>query len=162
MKDVHDITFKSLMENKTFFVAFFKQYLPAEVFTNINWNTATIFKISGEHIREVFPFDNQAKVRITKDLADIAYIVDMQQGDKTEKAFLSLHVEHQSTPDKLLPLRMAFYIMGMLYEYAKVNHTDKLPHVYSLIFITASKVPTLTKKIFRPCLSRTMTLIHIY
>ena len=72
MKDIHDTTFKSLMENKKFFTAFFKQYLPSQVFNKIDWKTTRIFKISGEHIREVFPFDNDAKVRVTKDLADLS------------------------------------------------------------------------------------------
>ena len=99
MKDVHDITFKSLMESKPFFIAFFKQYLPSEVFNNIDWDSTRIFKISGEHIREVFPFDNAAQVRVTKDLADLAYLVDMKKEGETRKAMITLHVEHQVNPD---------------------------------------------------------------
>ena len=146
MKDVHDITFKSLMQEKKFFQSFFKQYLPAHVAKNIDWSTTQVFNISGEHIREVFPFDHKDKIRVTKDLADLAYIVEMNQNGKKKKTLISLHVEHQSNPDKLLPLRMALYIVGMLYEYAKVNDTDALPQVFSLIYYHGKQSPYPHKK----------------
>ena len=140
MKDLHDITFKSLMSHRTFFKSFFREYLPANVFNDIDWETSQVFNISGEHIREVFPFETQERLRITKDIADLAYIIK-KKGDETEEALITLHVEHQSKPDKLLPLRMGLYIIGMLYEYAKINKTDKLPHVHSIIYYQGKQSP---------------------
>ena len=90
------------------------------MFNDIDWETSQVFNISGEHIREVFPFETQERLRITKDIADLAYIVKKKKGDAIEEALITLHVEHQSKPDKLLPLRMGLYIIGMLYEYAKI------------------------------------------
>ena len=141
MKDLHDITFKSLMSHRDFFKSFFREYLPAHVFNDIDWETAQVFNISGEHIREVFPFETQERLRITKDIADLAYIVKKKKGDEIEEALITLHVEHQSKPDKLLPLRMGLYIIGMLYEYAKINKTDQLPHVHSIIYYQGKQSP---------------------
>ena len=141
MKDIHDITFKSLMHEREFFQGFFKTYLPAKVYQSIDWDSSHVFNISGEHIREVFPFENQKQLRITKDIADLAYIVNRKKDGKSEQALLTLHIEHQNKPDKLLPLRMSLYILGMLYEFAKINKTDKLPHVHAIIYYQGKQSP---------------------
>ncbi len=135
--DVHDHTFKNLMAHKEFFMGFLQTYLPQEIFAQMDWSTAKIFKISGEHLREVFPFDTLKKVKLTKDIGDLSYLLEQKNG---EKALVSIHIEHQSTPDALLPLRMSLYLLGMLYEYAKMNQ-GKLPHLYSLIYYHGTVSP---------------------
>jgi Putative transposase, YhgA-like len=42
MANVHDMTFKKLMQHKPFFLAFFRHYLPETVYETIDWNTSKI------------------------------------------------------------------------------------------------------------------------
>jgi predicted transposase/invertase (TIGR01784 family) len=130
MSDIHDLTFKKLMEHKVFFKAFFKSYLPEEVCISINWDSAKIFKISNEHIREARL--SKAVFNLIKATGDIAYLVEKKNTSK--KVLIYLHTEHQATPDRYIPLRTALYILGVLYEFVRINPKEQLPEVYSVIY----------------------------
>lgn len=135
MSNIHDETFKKLMQHKPFLLAFFKYYLPKKVYGSINWDTCKIFKISGEHIREIFPIDLK-QFNLAKDIGDLSYIV---QKKNKQKALIYLHTEHQSTPDRFIFLRTGLYLLGTLYEYAKMHPKSQLPEVYSVIYYHGAK-----------------------
>lgn len=141
MPSIHDETFKKLMQHKPFLLAFFKQYLPDHIYSEIDWTTQKVFKVSGEHIREIFPIDIK-KFNLSKDIGDLGYLVRKKSN---EQALIYLHTEHQSTPDRYINLRTALYILGMLYEYAKMHPGKKLPVVYSIIYYHGAKVYPYTK-----------------
>lgn len=131
------------MEHKGFFVDFFKHYLPSEVFESINWETARFLKISGEHLRVKDPVMGKL-FNLIKDIGDLAYLVEKK--DSKSKALIYLHVEHQSSPDRFIPLRTALYILGALYEQAQLKPNDPLPEVYSIIYYHGKKpYPYVTK-----------------
>lgn len=88
MSNIHDETFKKLMQHKPFLLGFFKYYLPEKVYESINWDSCKIFKISGEHIREIFPVDLK-KFNLAKDMGDLSYIVQKKTG---ENALIYLRV----------------------------------------------------------------------
>lgn len=131
MADIHDQTFKKLMEHKPFFVDFFEHYLPIEIFSQIDWDSAKVFKISGEHFRATDPSLNKI-FNLIKDIGDLAYLVEKK--NSKARALVYLHVEHQSTPDPLIALRTNLYVLGTLYEYAQMTEEEKLPDVYSIIY----------------------------
>lgn len=76
------------MNHKPFFLAFLKYYLPEQVFQSIDWNSAELFKISGEHIREVFPLDPKA-FNLKKDIGNLAYLA--KKNNKHEKVLVYTH-----------------------------------------------------------------------
>ena len=132
-KDIHDLTIKSLMAHKSFFIGFCDAYLPPEILQQIDWHTAELFHANGEIIRE----KHHEKPGLGKEIADIAYCVRM--GD--DKGLIYVHAEHFSHPKKRLPLTMAHYGLGLLLDYAKANKQSDLPTLIPLVYYHGKQTP---------------------
>ena len=121
MSGIHDNNFKALMEERSFFEPFVKIYLPKELLDKIDWKSICVHKMSGEH--------EEAKTQ--KEFAsDVMYMAKIGQAD----SFIWIHAEHQSTPDKLMGLRIINYQAAELLAYAKQNPKKKLPTIITFIY----------------------------
>ena len=56
-------------------------------------------------------------------------------------AYLTLLVEHQSSPDRMMPFRAHHYQFGLLQSYRKQNPNRLLPAVYTLVFYHGEATP---------------------
>ncbi|MEQ1790244.1 MAG: Rpn family recombination-promoting nuclease/putative transposase [Rickettsiales bacterium] len=56
-----------------------------------------------------------------------------------QSAYLYLIVEHQSTPDVLMPFRMLKYVCNVMDHYVKVTQQKKLPLVYPMVIYHAER-----------------------
>ena len=75
---------------------------------------------------------------LRKLVSDVLY--SAQFHDQKNQAFLYVTVEHQSTPDKLMPLRMIKYTCRILDQYAKEDQPKTpLPVVIPLIFYNGNQ-----------------------
>ena len=123
--DIHDTTFKELLCERSFFIPLFKTYLPTPLAAPITWKDLDFYKMDGTHIQE------KTKGRRS---TDVLYLAPLKSTGKDKNSMLLwLHLEHQSSFDKLLPLRLINYQTGILLDYAKANNSTQLPPIVGLI-----------------------------
>ncbi len=133
-KDIHDISMKFLMAQRSFFIAFCKVYLPTTFRERIQWDSLKLHKANGEFIKGNVLNEGQRH----KEIADIIYLMKYDQ-DKT--GMLYAHIEHWSTPKKLSALKTFNYGTSALLEYAESNDTDELPALVSMIYYHGKRTP---------------------
>ncbi len=126
-KNYHDKTFQALMQQRTFALSFLQAHLPPDLQEQIDWNTLQLLRIDGKHI------ENAAASTIC---SDIVYLVNVNH----EPAMLWTHIEHQSTPDRWMALRVLQYQVATLLSHARSNDLTKLPAIISIIYYQG-KVP---------------------
>ena len=52
MSNHHDIHFKQLMAERSFFEPFIKTYLPTELLSKIDWNSIELYRMGGTHTEQ--------------------------------------------------------------------------------------------------------------
>ena len=94
----HDLFFRSMMTEPKLIKEFFEYHLPAHIQSVINIDSIRPEK---ENL-----INEELKERIT----DLLYSVEFgnQQG------YITLLVEHQSTPEKLMPFRVLQYVIAVM------------------------------------------------
>lgn len=120
MNNIHDETFKQLMNQHNFAVAFFKQYLPETIKQKVDWNALKLLKLSGDHTEEKTGMHT---------FSDLIFEIKTVN-NKT----LWIHIEHQTRSENFMPLRIAQYQSSALVGYLKNNKTQKIPPIMSIIF----------------------------
>jgi hypothetical protein len=106
----HDALFKAAFENPQHAVAIFRGALPAAVAGAIAWDTA---------IRESGTFIDP---ELADSFSDLLLSAQMHGG----RALLYLLLEHQSTNDRAMPLRIYLYV-GRIWERFRKEHPDEPP-----------------------------------
>ncbi|AIL66140.1 hypothetical protein NOVO_09155 (plasmid) [Rickettsiales bacterium Ac37b] len=117
----HDSYIKSMMSHTKVARDFFERRLP-------------------EHIKKAVDLDYLEPCKETYFNSDLKRKeVDLLFKTKIagSEGFLRLHVEHQSTIDKTMPLRMLDYTYKIMTEYFK-NH-NKLPVIYSVVLYAGKR-----------------------
>ena len=121
MKNIHDETFKQLMNHHHFAVAFLKQYLPETLKQIIDWETLHLLKLSGDHIEEKTG---------THSFSDLIFEIK-SFSNKT----LWIHIEHQTRSERFMPLRITQYQSSALSSYIQNNKKIKnIPTIITIIF----------------------------
>ena len=134
----HDKFFKTSMQNAVIAQQFFQYYLPERLSHGLDFgalkieNSTYIDESLQETISDLVfscPYNDQ---------------VNDAKGDKRDVK-ISLLVEHQSTPDKLLAFRVFHYLFNMVHSLLKQRPKsaviDKLPAVYALVFYHGKQTP---------------------
>ncbi len=125
----HDLCFQQLMANTDNARAFFKRYLSSELLTTIDLDTLELQE--GSKVTQAF---QQLHM-------DILYRVDFRittdQG-KPQKGYLYAIVEHQSTPDPAMAIRLWQYKAALLMNHVQDDYW--LP-IHSLVFYHGQKTP---------------------
>lgn len=106
------------MSNPRIAKAFFEYHLPPAIKAKVDLNTLQLQKESY--------IDEYLKLALT----DILFAVSFQQ----KPGYLYTLVEHQSTPDKLMPFRFLKYMIAIMEQHLKTTQQDQLPIVYPLLF----------------------------
>ena len=116
----HDGLFRSSLKNLEIAKDFFRAHLPAFILNKINFDTLKFCNTSF--------LDEELK----KQCSDVLYY---SQLDKNTGSYLYVLTEHQSSPKKLMPLRVLRYqlaiIMQHLQEHPEATH---LPIVFPILF----------------------------
>ena len=87
---IHDRVFRSSMAKPEVTLEFFKNFLPANILNKIDIRS---IKLQNDSF-----IDDKLRIKMT----DLLYTANFDG----ELGYLYLLVEHQSTPDKLLPFRL--------------------------------------------------------
>ena len=121
----HDQNFKSLMSESVFFRGFMKAYLPENLIIHLDCSTLEISKPD----RKIF----EPKTHKIFE-ADLVYCL------KNKDYLILIHIEHQSSPDKNMPFRMAHYQTAQIASYMKdIPHQENPPEIISFIYYQGEK-----------------------
>ena len=116
----HDHFFKKSMSRINVACEFFENALPADILQKVYLNTLKALPTSF--------IDNT----LSEGVVDLLYSVDF----KGATGYLWVLCEHQSTPDRLITLRMQKYMLRICSDHLKKNPSAKLPLIYSMLLYT--------------------------
>jgi predicted transposase YdaD len=136
----HDALFKAGFESPSHAAALFRQMLPAELADVIDWQT--IRREAGSFV------DPELASRHT----DLLFSVRAPGQDENTRLLLYLLVEHQSTNDPAMPLRMLVYLVRIWEAYHKL-HGAPLPLIVPAVVSHAPEgwsAPTSFHALFEP------------
>ncbi len=119
----HDRFVRSLMTNPQVIKEFFTTHLPAHIKDLIDLDSIQPQK------------DSFVDDKLRLQIADLLYSVNIQG----ETGYVYLLMEHASSADKMLPLRMLKYVIAVMEHHLKKEKSKKLPFVYPFILYTGSK-----------------------
>jgi predicted transposase/invertase (TIGR01784 family) len=134
----HDKYFRAAMQNDLVALAFFQHHLPDILRNGLDLDTLEQQDSSYVH------------QDLQETLSDIVYDCSYKEAyecldGSNKKAKVILLVEHQSSPDLLMPFRVYHYKINMLYkqlkEQSEEQSKDKLPAVYALVFYHGKQTP---------------------
>jgi len=123
----HDACFQTLMQQPENALAFFQQYLEPAWQARVDLNTLVLQ--SGSHVT----------TELKRLHSDILYRVDLRDPETPgAKAYLYTIVEHQSTPDPAMALRLLQYKAGLLLRHVREAY---LPPIHTMVFYHGDPAP---------------------
>ena len=126
IKNPHDRLFRKSLSNKEIAKEFLSTYVPLHILAKFNMDTITICKTSF-----IDP-------KLQEKLSDIVYSAKLLDGSTGYLYFL---LEHQSTADRLIPLRILQYQVAIINQHMEQHPNDKLPIVYSMLYYCGTDKP---------------------
>lgn len=114
----HDRFFRSAMANSKVAQEFFTIHLPDKIKNIVDFNSIQLQKDS-------FINDN-----LKQNVTDLLFSAKFN----LTTGYFYLLIEHQSTPQKLMPLRILKYVIGVFELHLKTTKSKKLPIVYPMLF----------------------------
>jgi recombination-promoting nuclease RpnB len=117
INNAHDQFFRNAMSNKKVAREFLKTWLPADLCKLVDFN----------HL-EIQPRSYINDLRQESEV-DVLFktIIDGKE------AYLYLLLEHQSTPDPLMPFRLLKYTCNIIDQHLKKYGKDKIPLIYPIV-----------------------------
>jgi predicted transposase/invertase (TIGR01784 family) len=121
----HDKAFRALMEYREFSAAFFRYHLPGKLASAFDPGSLKLLK------------ETHLDKALRKTMNDLVFSCQLQG----RPAYLTLLVEHQSTPDPMIAFRIHHYLFSVLYSHWKQHPGEALPPVYTLLFYHGVETP---------------------
>jgi predicted transposase YdaD len=115
--NAHDQFFRTAMADKRVARDFLMAWLPADLCQNVDFEQLEIQPRS--HINDI--------------RKESAVDVLFKTAIEGHEAFIYLLLEHQSTPDQLMPFRMLKYVCNIIDQHLKTHDTKKIPLIYPLV-----------------------------
>ena len=122
-KNSHDVFVKKAMSDKNVAREFFEANLPQDILSQVDLST---LKQEKENY-----FDNT----LGNGIVDLIYSVNFG----LDKGYLIALVEHQSSQDYKMPLRIMKYVLRICDDYLKKNKGGKIPLIYPILFYNGEK-----------------------
>jgi len=123
--NIHDKFFRAAMKNPQLAIDFIQHYFPKDICLALD--TKTLKLIPNSYISD--------------DLQETASDLVFSCQIASKEAYISLLIEHQSRPDKMMPFRVHHYLFGLLHDYRKQYPKNQLPAVYTLVFYHGTQTP---------------------
>ena len=125
INNVHDKFFRASMGHQSVAIDFIQHHFPKKISKALNTKSLKLLQQSF------------IKKDLQEHFSDLVFSCKL--ADKP--AYLTLLIEHQSSPDKMMAFRIHQYLFGLLSNYRK-QHPDKLlPAVYALVFYHGETTP---------------------
>ena len=122
-KNIHDSFVKKTLSNKIITREFFETNLPQKILSQVDLSTLRQEKESY--------FDNT----LGHGIVDLIYTVNFGE----DKGYLIILLEHQSTQDYKMPLRIQKYILRVCDDHLKKNKKGKIPVIYPILFYSGKE-----------------------
>ena len=119
----HDRFFRQCIQHQDTHKAFLKKYLPPAVLERINLDQL-------ELVQSTF-----VDRRLEKKESDCIFLTQFNQ----KAGYVYTLIEHQQTPDKLMPFRIWKYLLLLMQYHLDSHKTTELPAVYPLVFYSGSQ-----------------------
>lgn len=119
----HDRYIKSVFTNPKVVREFFEANLPEKVKEAIDLNNI-------EPQKDSFIDD-----KLKQQISDILFATKFNNED----GYLYVLLEHASTPDKMLPLRLVKYMSAIVDQHLKKSKSNKLPIIYPMVLYSGQK-----------------------
>ena len=124
-----DKFFRSAMHDLRIAQGFFELYLPHEVEEKLDLCTLMLENSSF--------IDSQ----LNEFISDLVYRCEYKDKSLGDARVIVL-VEHQSTPQKFMPVRVYHYLFGILInEIKQLSGKEKLPAIYAMVFYHGEQSP---------------------
>lgn len=120
----HDAIFKQFLRHKAIARDFLQAHLPCELLAQCHLETLQL--ASGSFVEE----------NLRASYSDILYALQTRDGP----GYIYVLIEHQSTPDKLMPFRLMRYTLAAMQQHLDAGH-DNLPLVIPMLFYHGSVSP---------------------
>ncbi len=117
INNAHDQFFRTAMSNKQVAREFLKTWLPGELCQLVDFDKL-----------EIQPRSHINALRQESEV-DVLFKTTIDGHD----AYLYLLLEHQSTPDPLMPFRLLKYLCNIIDHHLKENGNDKIPLIYPTV-----------------------------
>ena len=123
--NVHDRFFRASMNHPSVAIDFIQHNFPKKIIQALNISTLKPLKQSfiNRDLQEYY--------------SDIVFSCELAE----KPAYLTLLIEHQSTPDKMMAFRVHQYLFGLLGNHRKQYPKKLLPAVCSLVFYHGETTP---------------------
>jgi predicted transposase/invertase (TIGR01784 family) len=125
INNVHDKFFRASMGHQSVAIDFIQHHFPKKISQALNTNSLKLLQQSF------------IKQDLQEHFSDLVFSCEL--ADKP--AYLTLLIEHQSSPDKMMAFRIHQYLFGLLSNYRKQHPNKLLPAVYSLVFYHGKTTP---------------------
>ena len=116
-KNSHDVFVKKAMSDKNVAREFFEVNLPQDILSQVDLST---LKQEKENY-----FDNT----LGHGIVDILYSVNFGE----DKGYIMLLVEHQTTQDYKMPLRIMKYVLRICNDHLNKQPEGKIPLIYPIL-----------------------------
>lgn len=120
----HDAIFKQFLRHKAIARDFLQAHLPGELLAQCKLETLQL--ASGSFVEE----------NLRASYSDILYSLQTRDGP----GYIYVLIEHQSTPDKLMPFRLMRYTLSAIQQHLDAGHST-LPLVIPMLFYHGSVSP---------------------
>ena len=117
IQHAHDQFFRTVMSDRRVASEFLRAHLPHALCVLIDFDH---LKVEPRH------YANEVR---QESIVGVLFKSKLNGND----AYLFLLLEHQSTPDELMPFRMLKYTCNIIDEHLKQHRTKKIPLVYPLV-----------------------------
>ena len=125
INNVHDKFFRASMGHQSVAIDFIQHHFPKKISQALNTNSLKLLQQSF------------IKKDLQEHFSDLVFSCEL--ADKP--AYLTLLIEHQSSPDKMMSFRIHQYLFGLLSNYRKQHPNKLLPAVYALVFYHGNTTP---------------------
>ena len=127
----HDALVKLFLSDLKVARGFLKRYLPHELQLKCDFNSVSVEPESY--------IDNNLK----RYCSDLVYKINVSSDEEVESAYIYLLIEHQSTAELLMPLRMLRYQLAIIQKHVDKQAQDvlKLPLVVPIVLYNGLKSP---------------------
>jgi len=125
INNVHDKFFRASMGHQSVAIDFIQHHFPKKISQALNTESLKLLQQSF------------IKKDLQEHFSDLVFSCEL--ADKP--AYLTLLIEHQSSPDKMMAFRIHQYLFGLLSNYRKQHPNKLLPAVYALVFYHGKTTP---------------------
>ncbi|ARN73159.1 Rpn family recombination-promoting nuclease/putative transposase [Oceanicoccus sagamiensis] len=123
--NIHDTFFRAAMKHQRVALDFIRHHCPKEIALALDSQTLKLLP------------NNYIADDLQETTSDLVFSCKIAN----KPAYINLLIEHQSSPDKMLPFRVHHYLFGLLYNHHKQHPKKKLPAVYTLVFYHGRQTP---------------------